>query len=268
MTDYDHADALHDYPNATGHPSGQAEQMPNFETSVLFILLYAYQKLTDDTAYAQQYTSLLEGYAQYLAPRSLYPAAQLISVDFIRPRANETGLAIQSVIGLNAAGLVTGNQTYSDLASQYAYEIYERGLGLDGSTPSNSTHFTFVYDNNNSWNVLFPAFSDVVLNLSTFPASAWALQSDWYETQFQAGGLPFADPVFGPLGRPMQRFKWGLTDWNVVAAAVSSDSVKRQAIDTTHAFLTNGKNSIPFGTRHVVEGPRAGLWTGNKNRAM
>ena len=31
--------------------------------------------------------------------------------------------------------------------------------------------------------------------------------------------------------------------------------------------MTNGKNSIPFGTKYIVEGPREGLWIGNKNRA-
>ena len=55
--------------------------MPIFETSTLFILLYAYQKLTGDAAFVQQYESLLYQYAEYMAPRSLYLDSQLISVD-------------------------------------------------------------------------------------------------------------------------------------------------------------------------------------------
>jgi hypothetical protein len=54
---------------------------------------------------------------------------------------------------------------------------------------------------------------------------------------------------------------------DVVAASTSSESVQEAVIDTTHAFLTNGQNSIPFGTKYIVEGPRTGLWIGNKNRA-
>lgn len=54
---------------------------------------------------------------------------------------------------------------------------------------------------------------------------------------------------------------------DVVAASTSSESVQEAVIVTTHAFLTNGQNSIPFGTKYKVEGPRIGLWIGNKNRA-
>jgi len=31
--------------------------------------------------------------------------------------------------------------------------------------------------------------------------------------------------------------------------------------------LTNGKNTIPFGTKYYVEGPNAGEWIGNKARS-
>jgi hypothetical protein len=52
-----------------------------------------------------------------------------------------------------------------------------------------------------------------------------------------------------------------------MVASISSDEVQREVIETTHAFLTNGKNSIPFGTKYIVEGPREGVWIGNQNRA-
>ena len=146
-----------DYPNATGHDDGVAEQMPLFETSALFILLYAYQKFTGDLAYSQRYASLLKAYAEYLAPRSLYPDTQIISVDVIRPFGNETGLAIQSAIGLNAAAILTGNNTYAKVARSNADAIYKQGLGLDGATPQNSTHFTWNYNNSATWIVIFPA---------------------------------------------------------------------------------------------------------------
>ena len=31
--------------------------------------------------------------------------------------------------------------------------------------------------------------------------------------------------------------------------------------------MTNGQNSIPFGTKYIVDGPDEGKWIGNKNRA-
>ena len=48
-----------DYPNATGHDDGVEEHMPVFETSALFILLYAYQELTGDKTSAADLLSYL-----------------------------------------------------------------------------------------------------------------------------------------------------------------------------------------------------------------
>jgi hypothetical protein len=187
--------------------------MPLFETSTLFILTYAYQKLTGDTSFTKQYNSLWEGYASYLAANSLYPASQLISVDAIGGKPNQTGLAVQSTIGLKAASLITKNTTYATLASSFAKTIYNDGLGLDGSTPADSSHFTYYYGQDSTWNVLFTAYSDVVLNLTTFPSAAWQLQSSWYEQQIQEEGLPFAGPLnyTAYVGEPL---RWGLTDWS------------------------------------------------------
>ena len=201
------------YPNATGHNDGRAEQMPLFETSSLFILLLAYQKYSGDTAYAQQYRTLLEGYADYLVHNSLYPSSQLTSVDAIPATANQTGLAIQSAIGLKAASVILNNETLADAASSIANAIYDQGLGLDGKNPSDSSHFTYNYGKSSTWNVLFPAYSDVLLDLKTFPSEAWELQSDWYESQIQELGLAFAGPStnLDYIGIPLL---WGLLDWS------------------------------------------------------
>jgi hypothetical protein len=201
------------YPNATGHNNGQAEQMPLFETSSLFILLLAYQKYSGDTTYAKQYRPLLEGYADYLFHNSLYPSSQLISVDAIPATANQTGLAIQAAIGLQAASVLLDNETLADTASSFAKIIYDQGLGLDGPDPAHSSHFTYNYGKDSTWNVLFPAFSDVLLDLKTFPSEAWEMQSKWYESQIRELGLPFAGPSdnLDYIGTPLL---WGLLDWS------------------------------------------------------
>lgn len=210
----EYADAFAAYPNATGHDDGQAEEMPIFETSSLFILLYAYQKLSGDASFASQYQPLLDGYAKWLAGNdTLYPNNQLISVDAITPQPNQTALAIQSAIGLNAASILTGDKQYSTLASSYAHTIYDKGLGLNGPTPSQSTHFTYYYGHDRTWNVLFASYSDVVLDLKTFPSSAWALQSSWYATQIKQEGLPFAGPK-DYIAYTGSNLNWGLEDWS------------------------------------------------------
>lgn len=207
------------YPNATGHSDGNAEQMPLFETSSLFILLYAYQKYTGDTAYASQYSTLLNGYAQYLSSNGLYPASQLISVDAIAASPNQTALAIQGAIGLNAASKLLNNNTYATTAASWVNTIYNQALGLDGSSISSSTHFTYNYGQSTTWNVVFTAFSDVVLKLNTFPTAAWTMQSQWYLKQIQVLGLPFAGPVTD-LNYTGTGITWGLSDWSEYPTSV------------------------------------------------
>jgi hypothetical protein len=254
------------YPVATGHNNGVDESMPLFETSTLFILLYAYQKYTGDTTWAEQYFPLLEGYASYLVENSLYPASQLISVDAIPATANQTALAIQSTIGIKAASIITHNATLATIASSYAKTIYNDALGLNGDTVETSTHFTYNYGSTTTWNVLFTAFSDVLLDLNTFSAEAWALQSTWYESQIQEEGLPFAGPITD-TSYTGTGIEWGLTDWNIVASGASSAAVQEAVVNTTHTFLTNGLNTIPFGTKYYVEGPDVGLWIANEARS-
>ncbi|KAI7213858.1 DUF1793-domain-containing protein [Hortaea werneckii] len=258
--------AIHDmgthYPNATGHDDGREEHMPLFETSSLFILLYAYQKYTGDASWAKQYSS----YADYLVNHSLYPSAQLISVDAIRGYPNQTALAMQSAMGLKAASKLLDNDTYATIADSYATKIYDHALGLDGSTVQDSTHFTYYYGQDDTWNVIFAAYSDVLLELDTFPSAAWDMQSEWYLRQMRKLGLPFAGPADN-LEYTGSKLTWGLSDWNIVAASASSTAVQAAVINTTHAFLTNGMNDIPFGTKYEVEGPRVGKWISNRARS-
>lgn len=135
------------------------------------------------------------------------------SVDAISPTANQTGLAIQGAIGLRAANIITGNKTYTAQATSYARALYNGALGLDGETVDKSTHFTYNYGNTTTWNVLYPAFSDALLGLETFPAEAWDLQSQWYEEQIQPQGLPYAGPS-SDTNYTGEQLTWALTDWS------------------------------------------------------
>jgi len=54
---------------------------------------------------------------------------------------------------------------------------------------------------------------------------------------------------------------------DIVTAAASSNAVQSVVVNTTHAFLTNGMNTIPFGTKYFVQGPQAGQWIANKARS-
>lgn len=227
----------------------------------MFILMYAYQLLSGDTSLTTEYETLLPGWAEYLVENSLYPASQLVSVDAIAATANQTALAIQSAIGLKAASVLLDESTYSETALSFAKTIYDDALGLNAATLNESTHFTYNYGESEPWNVVFASYSDVVLNLTTFPQSAWDLQSDWYLTQIQDAGLPWAGPESD------RGVDWALTDWNVMTASVSSTELQQKVIQSTWEFLSNGLNDIPFGTKYYVEGDEIGVWIANKARS-
>jgi len=202
--------------------------MPLFETSALFIMLYAYQKYSGNTAWAQQYQPLLKGYADYLVTNSLSHRSQLFTVDAIPPTANQTALTIQSAIALQAASkLFTTDTVYAAKAQSFVQSIYYNALGLNGATLAQSSHFTYNYGKNNTWNVVFAAYSDVLLDLRTFPSAAWDMQSKWYLSQMQGLGLPFSNPITSAnyTGTPVS---WALSDWSkysdtVVACQMATD---------------------------------------------
>jgi len=257
------------YPNATGHHDGNEEDMPLFETSALFQLLYAYQKFTGDNAWAAQWTNLLNGYADYLVKNGLYPATQLISVDAIRATGNQTGLAVQSAIGLSAAAALLNEPTYRESADSFVNKIYNQGLGLDGKTPETSTHFTYNYNHPSSWGTLFPIYPDVLLNLTTFPTAAYEMEASYLLTQNKPVGLPFFGPYDYTTSLTDNGCTWTITDWTFwTTAAVNNVQLQSLVVNATKAFLTNGLNSEPFGTKYEVMAPGTeGKWVGNRARS-
>jgi hypothetical protein len=265
--------AIHDigahYPNATGHPNGVEEDMPLYETSALFQMILAYQKFSGNTTWAVQYTSLLTGYGDYLIEKGLYPATQLISVDAIAATANQTGLSVQSAIGLQAAAVLLKNTTYSDTANHFVDVIYNQGVGLDSSSPDTSTHFTYNYNKTDTWGTLFPIYPDVLLNLTTFPSAAYEMEANFLLTQNKPAGLPFFGPYSYTTPLTGGGCDWSITDWTFwVAASVDNPTLQGSVVNATHAFLTNGMNTEPFGTKYTVEVPGViGQWVGNRARS-
>ncbi|KAK1059515.1 hypothetical protein LTR74_012552 [Friedmanniomyces endolithicus] len=243
-----HNYAVHDlgaaYPNATGHKNGRAEKMPVEECGSLLTLLYMYKLATGDKTWAAQYQSLLQEYSDYLVSNGLYPTKQLSSDDGLGSIRNQTGLAIKAAIALNAYGVMTGQRNYSDIGKRFAKTLAETGAG------------ELVYN-------LYP---DVLLNLSTFPAAAYAMQSSYYSMVRMPGGVPL-DSLVG----------FGKTDWMMFAAAtavapgVDNVGVRDMFIDDVYAYLSNGLNAVPFSDRFHLRDDKTiakGAWSQYKARPV
>lgn len=228
------------YPNATGHDNQVAEEMPVEETGNLLILAYAYNLVTPNDIWTPQYMSLFQRYADYLVNNSLSISLQLSTNDAAGPLINETNLAVKGALGLKAFGLLSKMTNYSTLGDEHANILYKQALATD----ANKTHFTLDYINNeSSWKVTFNLYPDLLLNLSSFPAAAYEMQSDFYPTIRSQGGVALDD-----------RQTWAKTDWNIWAAGTGSNSTRDMFVDDIWAFVSNGMNSFPFSDRWVVAG--------------
>ncbi|KAJ9315694.1 hypothetical protein DTO271D3_3950 [Paecilomyces variotii] len=225
------------YPNATGHDDQLAEPMPIEETGNLMILTYAYTKATGDTQWAAQYTGMLQKYADYLVDNSINIANQLSTNDAAGPLPNETNLAIKAAVGLKAFGKLSGLTNYSDIGDEHAKIFYTDGLGTD----PNRTHFVLEYpDMPSTWKTPYNLYPDVLLDLETFPTSAYAMGSKFFQT------------VRGEYGVALDnRQDWAKSDWNMWLAGTFGTTTRDQFVDDLWAFMTNGLNAWPFSDRYI-----------------
>jgi hypothetical protein len=70
------------YPNATGHPDGNAEAQPLEECGNMIIMTLAYAQRANDNAYLAQHYDILDQWTQYLIEEALIPANQISTDDF------------------------------------------------------------------------------------------------------------------------------------------------------------------------------------------
>lgn len=224
-----------DYPNATGHNNGDAEQMPVLASGTLITFIYAWQYISNDTKLATAHRPLLQSYADYIYKHGLYTTPQLSTVDSIAPSANQTELAVSSAVALKAFGATfKGMGKYTRQGKHFADVIYKQGLGV--GSEGHQHYFSFnLAPSTSKWGLTFSLFPDALLHLNTFPAAAYALQSSWIAGEFKKYGVQYASQ-FANMNVPF-------AFW---AAATSSAEVTKKVVDTTLRGLTSGINDVPF----------------------
>ena len=228
--------------------------MPVEECGNIILLAYMYQMASGNTEWASGYSSLFQQWADYLVINGLYPTSQLSSDDGVGSVANQTGLAIKAAIALNAYGRMTGQSNYSDTGRSFANTLYAQAVGTD----PDRIHFTLTMNNDNSWGLEYNLYMDVLLNLTTFPAAAYVMQSHYYPSVRSQDGVAL-DSIVDVSGH------WGKTDWMHFAAATAmapgaeNETVRDMFISDVHAFITNGQNTVPFSDDFFVAGNGADL---------
>jgi hypothetical protein len=243
-----HSYTIHDmgknYPNATGHDDGKAQMMPVEESGNLLALMYMYELASGDTEYKTQFLDTLKMYADYLVENALYPDRQYSTDDGAGESANQTGLAVKLAIALNAYGVMTNQPKYSDIGLHFAEVLYNETQGTD----SDRTRFTLFQGEGDTWSLQFNLYLDVLLKLKTFPTGAFRMQTDFYPKVRKEAGVPLDS-----------RDSWAKTDWMIFAAAtamapgVKDEGIKDMFINDIHAYISNGKNDVPFSDKFWTE---------------
>jgi hypothetical protein len=276
---YDHPYAIHDigptYPDATcwtgqwPWPSGP-EVMPVEESADLILVAATYQAATGDSAWANRYRSVFQGYADFLIQNGTSPSKQLSSDDGSGALPNQTSLAIKSAVAINAFGKMFNMNNYSEVGLEFARTIYEDGLGL----ASDRAHFTYIEGRDDTWHLEYNFYVDVLLNLSTFPSSAYALQTAYYPN------------IRGPYGVPLANSSpWSKTDWQIWTAAtamapgVQNTTIRDMFINDVFNFMVGANNdleiyyndTVPFSDKYWTQTEASGTYYAseyNKNDPM
>jgi Domain of unknown function (DUF4965)/Domain of unknown function (DUF1793) len=269
--------SIHDlgshFPNATGHPLGDDEQMPVEECGNMIIMTLAYAQRAKDTAYLSQHYAKLKQWVNYLIQDSLIPASQLSTDDFAGTLQNQTNLALKGIIGIQAMASIanlTGNtadgKNYSSIATNYITQWQQLAIAFNENPP----HTTLNYGANQTHGLLYNLWCDRELGLNLVPQSVYDMQSNFYPTVANQFGVPLDT-----------RHTYTKGDWEVFAAATCNTTTRdmfihdlaswinvtptNQALTDLYDTVSGDYPGITFVARPVMGGAFAILVSGNTN---
>jgi hypothetical protein len=249
--DYPELYVVHDigfnYPVATGHAASNEEKMPVEETANMLIMMAAYQQRTGKTDWTSAHSAKLRQWADYLVANGEFPVNQLSTNDGLGAFTNMTSLSVKAAVGLAAYGQISGLANYTSTGKSFATTIYTTGIGVEVSPATGEKYFTLTYGNSTFF-LLFNLYPDKLLKLGTFADAAFKGQSDLYPTVRQTAGVPLEGAV-----------QWGKPDWQMWVAAIAESSVRTMFVNDLWAYVSNRRNTAPFGDRYWTGGTDAGL---------
>jgi Domain of unknown function (DUF1793)/Domain of unknown function (DUF4965) len=206
----------------------------------MILMTLAYAQRTRDTAYLSKHYDILKKWTQYLIDEALFPAHQMSTDDFAGPLANQTNLALKGIIGIEAMASIanlTGNAADGANYTTIAHSYISRWQSLGVANDTKPTHSTLSYYQNDTHGILYNLYCDRLLNLKFVPQTIYDMQSEFYPTVELKYGIPLDS-----------RHNYTKSDWEMWAAAISSESTKNMLIrdlakwinqTTTHTACTD-----------------------------
>jgi len=198
----------------------------------------SYTQKTSDNSLITKYQSLYDQFATYLSQNGLYVASQFSADNFNGQLANQTNLAVKSIVALRAASVIfqilgdnDKSQQYNSTASSFLGQWQKIALASDQS------HYTLSYGNNTSWGLLYNLYADRLLNFNMFPLFVYETQTKWYASKLSNFGIQLDS-----------RSPYTRTDWQLwTAATVTDDALRANMIGLVRKYAgSEGLNNDPF----------------------
>ncbi|KAF2126519.1 glutaminase GtaA [Dothidotthia symphoricarpi CBS 119687] len=235
--------AIHDlgahYPNATGHPDGNDEQMPLEECGNHMIMVLAYVQRSGNTDYIKQHYPILKQWVEYLVEDSLLPAEQLSTDDFAGHLVNQTNLALKGIIGLEAMSQMSkligedaDAQNYTTIAHDYITKWEDLGINKADDPP----HAMLNYNNASTHGLLYNLYNDKLVNTDLVPQEIYDMQSAFYPTVKENYGVPL----------DTRNRYYTKADWEIFCAAVASEDTRNMFISDLVRWINETPTSKPL----------------------
>lgn len=251
------------FPNATGHPDGYDEAMPVEECGNMLAMGLSYARTLDDGTKkgrkaAQAWINkdgryqLWKQWTGYLTEFGLIPDYQLSTDDFAGRLENQTNLAVKAIIGIRAMSELSKIMENEEDANYYAAvgDAYVPAW-VDFAMSRDGSHTKLAYHLYGSWGTLYNLYPDSLLCFAQetkkgyFPYAVYQRQSRWYSAVLQKYGLPLDT-----------RHLYTKSDWEVWAAAISSERTRHQIINLIGLWLNETTTNRPFTDLYDTESGR------------
>jgi hypothetical protein len=240
---YPNSWAMHDlgkhYPNATGHPTGDDEQMPLEECGNIIIMVLAYTQRSRNPDYIKQHYTILKQWAEYLVQDSLYPAEQLSTDDFAGHLVNQTNLALKGIIAIEAMSQISkliGEDADAQNYTTIAHDYISKWQSLAMNTANDPPHAMLNYGNATTWGLLYNLYNDKLLDTNLVPQEVYDIQSSFYPSVAERYGVPL----------DTRNRYYTKSDWELFCAAIASEETRDMFISDLVKWVNETPTSRPF----------------------
>ncbi|MDR3185676.1 MAG: DUF4965 domain-containing protein [Christensenellaceae bacterium] len=214
-------------------------QMPIEECGNMLILTAAYFLETSDIAFVKHNTDILQKWANYLVSKGIYLSNQLCTDDFAGRSANNVNLAIKSIMGIAAWGLVL-NKLQSREGEYYIVRASELSKELMKVTDLGD-HMAMTIDNRDSWSLKYNLIWDKIFETNLFNADFLNREIEFYKTKILPYGIQLDS-----------RSACAKTDWEIWVAALGDIDFIKDISASIVKMLAESKDRVPFTDRYDV----------------